>query len=75
MIFSGALRGAGDTIVVMSINLFSTIGLRLIPALLLILVFHQGLVAVWVILAAELFLRGTLVWLRFRQGDWRHKEV
>jgi hypothetical protein len=28
-----------------------------------------------VILAAELFLRGTLVWLRFRQGAWRHKEV
>jgi putative MATE family efflux protein len=75
MIFSGALRGAGDTVTVMAVNLASLIALRLIPALLVLLVFGQGIVAVWIVLASELVVRGTLVWLRFEQGGWRHKEV
>jgi MATE family, multidrug efflux pump len=75
MIFSGALRGAGDTVAVMSINLASTLGLRLAPVLVVILAFHQGLVAVWMILAGELFVRGVLAWLRFRQGGWAKMEV
>jgi putative MATE family efflux protein len=75
MILSGALRGAGDTVAVMGINLVSLLALRLVPAMLVIVVFHAGLVAVWVVLAAELFVRGTLIFVRFQQGAWRHKEV
>jgi putative MATE family efflux protein len=75
MIFSGALRGAGDTVTVMAINLASLLALRLLPALLVLLVFKQGLVAVWIILSTELLVRGTLIWLRFEQGGWKHKEV
>jgi Na+-driven multidrug efflux pump len=76
MIFSGALRGAGDTVAVMGINLFSTLCLRL--AGVLFVVFGLGmrsLVAVWVVLAGELFCRGLMVWLRFERGKWRHLEV
>ncbi len=75
MIFSGALRGAGDTMVVMGINLFSTIGLRLAGVLVAVFYFKLGLVAVWCILAGELFIRGVMVWLRFEQGGWKHIEV
>lgn len=75
MIFSGALRGAGDTVVVMSINLFSTIFLRLAGAMIVVFYFKQGLVAVWVVLASELFLRGVMAWVRFEQGGWKHLEV
>jgi len=75
MIFSGALRGAGDTIVVMAINLFSTIVLRLAGALIVVFYFKQGLAAVWVVLASELFLRGMMGWVRFEQGGWKHLEV
>jgi putative MATE family efflux protein len=75
MIFSGALRGAGDTMVVMAINLFSTLCLRLAGALFVVFYLHRGLAAVWVVLASELFLRGVMAWVRFEQGGWRHLEV
>jgi len=75
MIFSGALRGAGDTVVVMTINILSTIVLRLAGVLIVVFVMHKGLTAVWVVLAGELFVRGLLVWLRFEQGGWRRIEV
>jgi putative MATE family efflux protein len=75
MIFSGALRGAGDTVVVMGINLFSTIALRLAGALFVVFVLGWGLPGVWVVLAGELFCRGVMVWLRFEHGGWRHLEV
>jgi putative MATE family efflux protein len=76
MIFSGALRGAGDTVAVMSINLFSTIALRLAGVLFVVFVLGwRNLVAVWVVLATELFCRGVMVWFRFEHGGWRHLEV
>jgi putative MATE family efflux protein len=75
MIFSGALRGAGDTVVVMGLNLFSTIVVRLLGVLIVVFVFKQGLVGVWCVLSAELLLRGLIVWLRFERGAWRHVEV
>ena len=75
MIFSGALRGAGDTVAVMAINLLSTIFLRLAGVLVVVFVFGQGLLAVWIVLASELFIRGVMGWLRFEQGAWRHVEV
>jgi putative MATE family efflux protein len=75
MIFSGALRGAGDTVAVMTINLLSTIVLRLAGVLIVVFIFKQGLIAVWVVLAGELFIRGLLGWLRFERGRWRHLDV
>jgi putative MATE family efflux protein len=74
-VFGAALRGAGDTLVVMIINLASTIGLRLTAVLIVTLVFHEGLAAIWIVLSSELTIRGLLVYLRFRQGGWRHVKV
>jgi Na+-driven multidrug efflux pump len=75
LVFSGALRGAGDTTVVMAINLSSTIFVRLLGVLIVVFVFKGGLPAVWVVLASELFLRGVCAWLRFEQGGWKKVEV
>jgi Na+-driven multidrug efflux pump len=76
MIFSGALRGAGDTLAVMGINLFSTIALRLAGVLFVVFVLGwRSLVAVWVVLASELFCRGVMAWVRFEHGGWKHLEV
>lgn len=75
MIFSGALRGAGDTMAVMIINLASTIGLRLAGVLVAVYVLGGGLAPVWCVLAGELFIRGCMVWTRFAQGTWKHLEV
>jgi len=59
----------------MIINLASTIGLRLTAVLIVTLAFHKGLDAIWIVLSAELTIRGLLVYLRFRQGGWRHVKV
>jgi putative MATE family efflux protein len=75
IIYGGALRGAGDTMVVMFINLASIVGLRLMACIFVTLVLHHGLEAVWMVLAVELSLRGVFVYLRFRQGGWKHAEV
>jgi putative MATE family efflux protein len=71
LIFGGALRGAGDTFVVMCLNLASVIGLRFTGVIVVGLVWKMGLEAVWVVLAGELFIRGLLIFLRFLQGGWR----
>ena len=51
------------------------IALRLAGAMIVVFYFKQGLAAVWVVLAGELFLRGVMAWVRFEQGGWKHLEV
>jgi putative MATE family efflux protein len=75
LIFGGALRGAGDTLVVMCLNLASIIGLRFTGVLVVALFLRLGLTAVWMVLAGELFIRGAMIFLRFLQGGWKHIAV
>lgn len=73
--FAGALRGAGDTVSVMLLNLASIIGIRMIGVLIVGLYFRAGLPAIWMVLSGELFCRGVLVYARFLHGGWRHIKV
>ena len=75
MIFSSALRGAGDTVTVMAINLACILGLRLTGALVVAWWLKGGLAAIWFVLIAELTVRGLAVFLRFLHGGWRHVKV
>ena len=74
-IFAGALRRAGDTFSVMVLNLASIILVRLLGALIVGWWLHRGLAAIWVVLAAELTIRGIAVYVRFRYGRWKHAPV
>jgi Na+-driven multidrug efflux pump len=75
IVFSGALRGAGDTMAVMMINLASTIFVRLLGVLVVAHVFHGTLAAIWVVLSLELLTRGVLIYWRFLHGGWRYIRV
>jgi Na+-driven multidrug efflux pump len=75
IIFAGALRGAGDTFVVMLVNLASVLVVRLAGVLIVGWWLRLGLAAIWVVLAAELTVRGIAVYLRFRHGGWKHARV
>jgi putative MATE family efflux protein len=75
MIFSGALRGAGDTLVVMLVSLVSVVGIRFAGVLVVGGSLHRGLAAIWLVLAGELFVRGVLAYARFWQGGWKHVKV
>jgi putative MATE family efflux protein len=75
MIFGGALRGAGDTVAVMKLNLASIIGVRLVGVLIVTQLFGFGLLGVWAVLCGELMLRGCLMMGRFQLGSWQHRKV
>jgi len=75
LVFGGALRGAGDTLTVMLLNLSSVITLRFTGVLYVGYFHHWGLAAVWVCLSSELFIRGSLVLGRFLQGGWKRVVV
>ena len=75
IVFGVALRGAGDTFVVMLINLVSIIFVRFAGVAVVGLYFRMGLGAIWVVLCADLLCRGVMVYLRFVQGGWKRLEV
>lgn len=75
IVFGGSLRGAGDTLRVMQINMSTLLGIRLTGVLLMTHVFHATLPTIWLLLSADLLLRGILLFLRFVQGGWKKIEV
>ena len=70
-IFSGALRGAGDTKVPFLMTLVSMWGVRVLGATIFIR--FMGLSIHWVIIAmnTDNIVRMVLFWLRYRQGEWK----
>jgi putative MATE family efflux protein len=75
MVYGGALRGAGDTLMVMVMSLISIFTLRLGAVLVVGLWLRLGLAAIWVLLASELFVRGMLIYSRFRSTGWKKLQV
>ncbi|OGO78727.1 MAG: hypothetical protein A2Y23_08605 [Clostridiales bacterium GWB2_37_7] len=75
MVFSGALRGAGDTRYVMMNTLIGVWGIRLLGTYILIDLFNLGLLGAWIGMVADLFVRGTLNFLRFKGGKWKYIRI
>jgi len=75
MVLGGALRGAGDTRSAMALTFTSTYLVRL--PLVWWVGLHMGwdLKMVWVVMSAELTLRGVLFLARFLHGGWMRVEV
>jgi Na+-driven multidrug efflux pump len=74
-VFGGALRGAGDTLAVMIINLLSIIGIRFVGVVIVGFYLRMGLGAIWIILCTDLFCRGCMMYLRFLHEGWRTVQV
>jgi multidrug resistance protein, MATE family len=75
MIFSGALRGAGDTRFPMVVTATAIWAVRLPLAYLFALVLGGGLLGAWTAMAIDMVLRGVLNFLRFRTGRWKFLQV
>jgi Na+-driven multidrug efflux pump len=69
-IFSGGLRGAGDTRTTLIISVGSIWGLRLVAAYILGVTLGLGLLGAWLGIGIDFTFRGVLFWLRFRSGKW-----
>ena len=68
IVITGALRGAGDTLVPGILNLISMWGVRILLAS--ILVHSMGLRGVWTAMCIELNVRGILMLIRLARGKW-----
>ena len=70
IVFSGALKGAGDTRFVM---LYMVVGswVLLVPGTLLLLHLGYGIIGLWVWLALYISILAVGFWWRWRQGRWK----
>jgi Na+-driven multidrug efflux pump len=75
IVFGGALRGAGDTLAVMIINLASITLIRFAGVMIVGFYLRLGLGAIWFVLCADLTVRGLMMFLRFVHGGWKHVKV
>jgi MATE family, multidrug efflux pump len=75
IVFSQAIKGAGDTRSTMVIGYVSLFAVRLPLAYLLGVYFELGLVGVWYGLCSEMVVRGLLYAGRFYQGGWLKTQV
>jgi Na+-driven multidrug efflux pump len=75
LVLSGAMRGAGDTRWTMILTFGSTFLVRLPLAWWIGLHLGYGLVGIWVVLSAELMVRGGLFLARFLHGGWTKIQV
>lgn len=73
IVATGALRGAGDTLVPGIINLVSIWGVRI--TLASVLAARVGLKGVWIAMACELCFRGIMFLIRLARGSWLEKAM
>ena len=71
-VFGGLLRGAGDTKIIFYITASTNWGIRTLFSVLLIRVFHTGLVATIYIMCIDILARLLLLYLRYRSGKWKN---
>lgn len=72
---AGGLRGAGDTRAVMTIYTFSAWLMRLPFAFLFAITLGLGAQGAWLGSVVDNTVRGSAMWLRFRQGKWKGIQV
>ena len=70
LIYTGALRGAGDSRWPFYINLCGVWGIRVLCSLILVLGFGLGLEWVWGAMLLDLCFRGIVCWKRFANQRW-----
>ncbi len=70
IVFTAALRGAGDTRVPVLISWFGFLGVR-IPLAYILTGNGLGLVGAWLAMVADIWVRGFIYAWRFRSGQWK----
>lgn len=75
IIFSNALRGAGDTRYVMYVMLIITVSVLIIPVYIVLFIFKMGIYAGWTIAAVYVVILGFSYFIRFLSGKWKSMRV
>ncbi|MFW6055086.1 MAG: MATE family efflux transporter [Thermodesulfobacteriota bacterium] len=75
LVFSGALKGAGDTRFIMLTIGGLSISVMIVPVYLAVEVFAADVSVAWSILTVYICSLGLVFWLRYRQGSWKKMRV
>ena len=70
VIYSGCLRGAGDTKYIAFVSLISVAFIRPFSGWLFCYLLAMGLLGAWIGLLADQVIRFIMTWIRFRRGQW-----
>jgi len=75
IIFSSAIKGAGDTRFVMIVIAFMSAFGLILPIYLAVVIFGLGLMACWIFATAYIIVLGITFLLRFLKGKWKTMRV
>lgn len=75
MVFSGALKGAGDTRFVALANLILALVTMAVPCTLIVYFFHGNIYALWSFATLYVCALGLTYYARFRTGKWQAMRV
>ena len=75
LIFSGALKGAGDTQFIMWTIAALSCGVMIIPVYLAVEVFKAGIYTAWVLVTFYIATLGIAFYLRYRHGKWKRMRI
>jgi MATE family multidrug resistance protein len=75
IIFSSAIKGAGDTRFVMIVIVISSIGVLIVPSYFVLFVFDLGILASWVVATGYVIVLGLVFMFRFLDGKWKNMRV
>ncbi len=70
-----ALQGAGDVKYSMIVSIISMWACRVAVSLILVKIFHFGILGVWIGMFADWYGRGISYLIRFRRGKWLDKKA
>lgn len=75
MVLAGALRGAGDTKLVLLITYLGIFLIRIPITYLFLDVLNFGLAGAWIVMTIDLAIRSSLAFYIFRRGKWKYLQV
>lgn len=75
LVFSGAIKGAGDTRFIMWTIGAVSLGVMIIPVYLAVEVIHAGIYTAWTLATFYVCALGLAFMLRYRQGKWKRMRV
>lgn len=75
LVFSGALKGAGDTQFIMWTIAALSCGVMIVPVYLAIEVFKAGIYMAWFLVTFYVATLGIAFYLRYRHGKWKQMQI
>lgn len=75
MVFTAALKGAGDTRFIMWVSVTMAWAIMVIPSFVALTYFGAGLFVLWGFICAFIIIMGMVFFFRFRAGKWKSMRV